>query len=158
MPSNEIKIHGLGELTKRLRALPVELRKKPARQALGRAAKVIREQAKANAQAVDNTDTGRSIGDNMIQRFRGRHFRKTGDLMISVGVGMEKGPIPKGNPDGGKGGQTNHWHLLELGREGAPAQPFLRPAAETAADQALSVFADGLNKALDKLAKKKGGK
>lgn len=158
MPSDEIKIHGLDELTKRLRSLPVELRKKPARSALGKAAKAIKDQAKVNAQALDDSETGRAIADNLTQRFRSKHFRRTGDLMISVGVGMDKGPIPSGNPDTGPKGNTPHWHLLELGTEKMPAQPFLRPAAETQANQAINVFADGLRKALDKLAKPKGGK
>lgn len=158
MPSDEIKIHGLDDLHKRMRALPAGLRKKPARSALGQAAKVIKEQAKANALQVDDPETGRVIADNIVQRFRGKYRRRTGDLMISVGVGTEKGPIPKGNPDTGPKGNTPHWHLLELGTEKMPAQPFLRPAAESAGGRALNVFADALSKALDRLVKKKGGK
>lgn len=158
MPSDEIKIHGLADLTKRMRALPVGLRKKPARSALGKAAKVIREQAKANALRVDDPETGRTIADNIVQRFRGKYHRRTGDLMISVGVATSRGSIPSGNPDTGPKGNTPHWALVEEGTEKMPAQPYLRPAAESQASQALSVFADGLSKALDKLAKKKGGK
>lgn len=158
MPKDDIQVHGLDEIVKNMRALPVAMRKKPARSALGKAAKVIREQAKTNALQVDDPETGRVIADNIVQRFRGKYHRRTGDLMISVGVGTEKGPIPKGNPDTGPKGNTPHWHLLELGTEKMPAQPFLRPAAESAGGRALNVFADALSKALDRLVKKKGGK
>lgn len=154
MPKDDIQVHGLDEIVKNMRALPVAIRKKPARSALGKAAKVIREQAKTNALRVDDPETGRTIADNIVQRFRGKHHKRTGDLMISVGVATEKGRIPKGNPDTGPKGNTPHWHLVEEGTEHAPAQPFLRPAAMSHGAKALEVFATELNKALDKLTKK----
>lgn len=150
----EFKIQGVDALTARMRALPVELRKKPARSALGKAAKVIREQAQANARQLDDPETGRAIADNIVQRLRSRYNRRTGDVMISVGVATEKGRIPKGNPDTGPNGNTPHWHLLELGTESMAAQPFLRPAAEAKAGAAINEFAAGLDQALTRLTKR----
>ena len=154
MADVEFKIQGVDALTARMRALPVELRKKPARSALGKAAKVIREQAQTNARQLDDPETGRAIADNIVQRLRSRYNRRTGDVMISVGVATEKGRIPKGNPDTGPKGNTPHWHLLELGTESMAAQPFLRPAAEAKAGAAINEFAAGLDQALTRLTKR----
>jgi HK97 gp10 family phage protein len=151
----EFKLNGIEQVVARMRALPVELRGKAGMSALGKAAKVVREAAKENALRVDDPDTGRRIADNVIQRFRSRYYRKTGDLMISVGVGTERGRIPKGNPDTGPRGNTPHWHLVELGTERARAEPFLRPALESNIGAARDTFARELDKAIDRILKKR---
>lgn len=154
MADVEFKLKGVDEVRKRLLELPKELQLKPARSALGKAATIVRKQAQANALRIDDPNTGRRIADNIVQRFRGRYYRRTGDLMISVGVGTEKGRIPKGNPDTGAKGNTPHWHLLELGTENQRPQPFLRPAAEEAAAQVMDTFTLNMNKAIDQISKK----
>lgn len=120
----EFELKGLDELRKSLKRLPAKMQKKGLKSALGKAARVIRNAAKQNALRVDDPDTGRRIADNIVQRVRGRHTRRTGDLMVSVGVATERGRIPKGNPDDGAKGNTPHWHLIELGTEKMQAQPF----------------------------------
>ena len=151
MADVQFKVEGTADLFKRLRALPKELQLKPGRSALGKAAAVVSKQAKINAEALDDADTGRKIALNITQRWRGKYFKHTGDMMISVGVGMDKGRIPKGNPDTGAKGNTPHWHLLELGTQDMRAQPFLRPAAEKMAEQAISTFGSELDKAITKI-------
>ena len=141
---------GFDRVIGRMRALPVALRGKAGRSALGSAARVVVKVAKANAQRVDDAETGRRIANNIVQRFRSRYFKRTGDLMISVGVGTPKGRIPKGNPDEGPNGPTFHWHLIELGTERASAQPFLRPALESSINQAMSTFAVKLDEQITK--------
>lgn len=153
-PNVQFKISGADQLLKNLDQLPKELRLKPVRSALGKAAKVVRLKAAENALALDDKETGRKIADNLIQRWRSRHFKRTGDPMISVGVGTEKGRIPKGNPDTGPKGNTPHWHLLELGTEQMPAHPFLRPAAEQTAQQAINTFGTELDKAIARIVSK----
>ena len=105
---------------------------------------------------MNDPDTGRTIADNIVQRFRSKHHKRTGDLMISVGVATEKGRIPKGNPDTGPKGNTPHWHLLELGTENMPAQPFLAPAARQQAEAAMHQFTASLDKGIDRILKKAG--
>jgi HK97 gp10 family phage protein len=141
---------GFDRVIARMRGLPVALRGKAGRSALGSAARVVVKVAKANAQRVDDRETGRRIADNITQRFRSKYFKATGDLMISVGVATNKGPIPRGNPDEGPKGNTPHWHLLELGREGARAEPFLRPALESSINQVMSTFAVKLDDQITK--------
>lgn len=153
MADVKFNMSGIDGIVKKMRAIPVALRKKPARSALGKGATVLRKQAKTNAASSDDPETGRKIADNIVQRFRGRFYKRTGDLMISVGVGTEKGRIPEGNPDTGPKGNTPHWHLVEEGTELMPAQPFLRPAAEQAAEQVFQTFCTELDKEMDKLVK-----
>lgn len=150
-------LKGYGNVIKKMRALPVALRGKPGRSALGSAARVVTKAAKENALRIDDPDTGRRIADNIVQRFRTKFFKRTGDLMVSVGVVTERGRIPKGNPDTGPKGNTPHWHLLELGTEQAKAQPFLRPALESSLESSMesveAVFAQKLEQQIDKLVK-----
>ena len=156
MANVEVKLQGLVPIAEKMRTLKREIRLKPARSALGQAAKLIRQQAQQNALAVNDPDTGRTIADNIVQRFRSKHHKRTGDLMISVGVATEKGRIPKGNPDTGPKGNTPHWHLLELGTENMPAQPFLAPAARQQAEAAMHQFTASLDKGIDRILKKAG--
>ena len=156
MANVEVRLQGLVPIAEKMRTLKREIRLKPARSALGQAAKLIRQQAQQNALAVNDPDTGRTIADNIVQRFRSKHHKRTGDLMISVGVATEKGRIPKGNPDTGPKGNTPHWHLLELGTENMPAQPFLAPAARQQAEAAMHQFTASLDKGIDRILKKAG--
>lgn len=146
-------LRGFDAVIGKMKKLPAELRQKPGRSALGSAARVLTKQAKENALRLDDPETGRKIADNVVQRFRSRYYKQTGDLMISVGVGTEKGRIPKGNPDTGPKGNTPHWHLLEMGTERMRAQPFLRTALVEKVDEIQSVFAKKLEAQLDKLLK-----
>lgn len=146
-------LRGFDAAIGKMKKLPADLRQKPGRSALGSAARVLVSQAKDNALRLDDRETGRRIAENVIQRFRSRYYRQTGDLMISVGVGTEKGRIPKGNPDTGPKGNTPHWHLLEIGTEKMRAQPFLRPALVESLEKIQTTFAKKLEEQLDKLLK-----
>lgn len=146
-------LKGFDRVVGKMKDLPVALRGKAGRSALGRAARVLTNHAKNNAMRVDDAETGRRIADNIIQRFRSKYFKRTGDLMISVGVATNKGPIPKGNPDEGPKGNTPHWHLVEQGTEKSRAQPFMRPAFVQGVDEVQTVFAAQLEKQIDKIVK-----
>ena len=143
-------VEGLDQVLRNLRELPIKARKSAVRRATGKGAAVIRKKAKQNALRVDDPETGRRIADNIGQRFRSKYFRQTGDTMISVGVLTKKGRIPRGNPDEGKGGNTPHFHLVELGTEHARAQPFLRPAASSSVSEVFDAVATSLEKEIAK--------
>lgn len=148
--ASEFELQGLKEVQEKMRNLTPKLRNKGVKSALGKAARLVRDAAKQNALRVDDPETGRRIADNIVTRMRGRYNRRTGDVMISVGVATNKGRIPKGNPDEGQKGNTPHWHLVEEGTEKAKAQPFLRPALADNAEQAGSVFTAELNRQIEK--------
>jgi len=141
-----MKVEGLDAVLRKLKDLPIKVRRSAARKATGKGAAIIRKKAKQNALRVDDPNTGRRIADNIGQRFRSRYFRQTGDTMISVGVLSNRGRIPKGNPDEGAKGNTPHWHLVELGTENARAQPFLRPAAESSVSEVFDAVATELER------------
>lgn len=147
------ELKGYDNVIKKMRDLPVKIRAKAGRSALGRAARIVTNAAKQNAQRIDDVETGRTIAANVTQRFRSKFFKQTGDLMISVGVATNKGPIPKGNPDEGPKGNTPHWHLIERGTEKAKAQPFMLPALVQNFDAVESRFAVELEKQIDKIVK-----
>lgn len=147
-------LKGFDQVSKRLQALPIGLRGKAGRSALGSAVRVMTNQAKDNALRVDDENTGRQIAQNIVQRFRSKYFKRTGDLMISVGVSTSKGRIPQGNPDEGPKGNTYHWHLVELGTEKMKAQPYLRPAFGQTVDKVQQVFAAKLDQQITKIVKK----
>jgi len=141
-----MKVEGLDAVLRKLKDLPIKVRRSAVRKAAGKGAAIIRKKAKENALRVDDPGTGRRIADNIGQRLRSRYFRQTGDTMISVGVLTNKGRIPKGNPDEGPKGNTPHWHLVELGTEKAKAQPFLRPAAESSVSEVFDTVATELER------------
>lgn len=146
-------LKGFDRVIGKMRDLPVKIRAKAGRSALGRAARIVTNAAKDNAIRVDDAETGRTISANITQRFRSKFFKQTGDLMISVGVATNKGPIPKGNPDEGPKGNTPHWHLIERGTENAKAQPFMLPALVQNIDAVEAKFAAELEKQIDKIVK-----
>ena len=137
----KFSIIGMDRTSQRFYALSDFFRKKAAQSALGSAVRVITNDAKRRALTIDDPETGRVIADNIVQRVRSRYYRKTGDIMISVGVNTAHGRIPPGNPDTGKGGSTPHWHLVEEGTEKMPARPYLRPAMNENIEKVLDTFA-----------------
>ncbi|WPC72923.1 HK97-gp10 family putative phage morphogenesis protein [Vibrio porteresiae] len=140
MAQNDFSILGFDDVAKKLMRLSVDVGDKAGRSALKKAAGIVAKAARDNAMLVDDPVTGRRIRDNIRLQFASKHYRETGDLMYRVGVSTKKGPIPKNNPDEGRGGNTPHWHLIEEGTEHAKAQPFLRPA-----------LSDNINPVLDRL-------
>lgn len=155
MADFDVDIKGAEQIVANMRTLSAELRQKPGRSALGRAAKLIRLQAADNALGVDDPETGRRIADNIVQRWRSKYHKRTGDMMISIGVATERGRIPSGNPDTGPKGNTPHWHLLELGTEHMAPQPFLVPAAAQQGRAAVNEFARSLEKSIARILKKR---
>lgn len=139
-PTVTVRVTGLNQIDAKLRKIPERTRGKIGKRALGKAALAIRRQARANALSVDDPDTGRKIAQNIGQRVRSKYNRQTGNIKISIGVLAESGRIPNSNPDTGPRGNTPHWHLVELGTDKMPAQPFLRRALSEKGDEAIAIF------------------
>lgn len=145
-------VKGLQALLKNMNNFSAKVQTSISRKSVGKGAAIIRKKAKENALRIDDPKTGRKIADNVAQRYRSSYYKKTGDIMISVGVLYNKGRIPKDNPDTGVGGDTPHWHLVELGTPVAKAEPFLRPAAASSVSQVLDAvtqaYTTNINKEL----------
>lgn len=128
----EFSLTGVDELISTLNGVTYETKRKGGRAALRKAAQVVRDAARANAKRIDDPTTGESIAKNIVERWNGRHFRRTGDPAFRVGVlggarqyantkeNVRKGRAgktyatsgDKGNP----GGDTWYWRHIEFGR------------------------------------------
>jgi HK97 gp10 family phage protein len=156
------KIEGLDALLGKLENLKYETKKKGGRSALRKAAQLVRNAAKQNAQRIDDPDTAEAIYKNIAERWNSRLNKRTGDLGFRVGVlGGARIPKsrPKGTEPGGPGGDTWYWAFVEFGHERAAAQPFMRPALAENVDTATDVFVREYEKVIDraiKRARKKG--
>lgn len=147
----EFSLIGLEDLLGKLRSVSHDVRRKGGRAALRKAAGVVVARAKEGAQGLDDSQTGRSIADNVAARWNGRLFRRTGDLGFRVGV-LQGAVLPDAGekPDKGTNAPTPHWRLLEFGTEKMRAQPFMRKALADHISEVIGVFVTEYDKALDR--------
>lgn len=149
----EFSIIGLDSLLGKLLSISQDVKYKGGRFALRRAAQVVRDAAKQNALRFDDAATGRTIADNIAERWNGKLFKRTGDLGFRVGV-LKGAILPQNNKDEGAGGPTPHWRLKEFGTEKMPADPFMRPALEDNINAATDTFVREYEKAIDRAIKR----
>jgi len=156
-------MEGLPELLGKLDSVTHDIKYKGGRFALRRAAQVIRDQAKANAAKIDDPKTAESIEKNIVERWNGRLFKRTGRLGFRIGVqGGAGGNKPASAFAGLPGGDTRQaFRQQEFGNSNHAAQPFMRPAVDQAGQQAVDTFINEYSRALDRAlrrAKKKAAK
>jgi HK97 gp10 family phage protein len=147
-----IAIEGLDDVLAALKALPDSITKNAAPFAMRKGANVIAKEAKARAPK----RTG-----NLQKRIavRKRKRRDAGiALAYSVGVlggasstyGNTKSNRRKGlvGKTYDRGGTAYYWRFLEFGTEKLAAKPFLRPAFDSKAEEAVKAIADGFRTGL----------
>lgn len=161
----EFQIQGLEGVLEKMRGLGPDLSKKGARFAMRKAANLVRDAAVAGASRLDRPETPLRIADNIAVAFSTRRYKRTGDVMMRVGVrgGARQYANTKSNRGKGRsgktyatGGSTYYWRFLELGTVKMEARPFMLPALEQNVDRATSVAVSELNKAIDRYCKKAG--
>ena len=146
-------IQGADEIRRKLAKLPERLGRNAARRALRKGANVIRDAARANAKQIDDPQTREQIWKNIAVASGGaRRERALGGVMMRVGV--RGGARPTGGDNGAPGGNTTHWRFIEFGTSQARAQPFMRPAMNSAAGKAGQVVIEAMSKEFDKEAAK----
>lgn len=140
---------GVNQLVSTLNTLKDDVKRKGGRFALRKAANLVAERIRANAERLDDAETGRNIADNVAVRWNGREFKRNGNLGFRVGI-LQGAVLPKGGEpaDTSQGAATPHWRLLEFGTEKMPAQPFVRPAAENNVGEIVNEFITQYEKAL----------
>lgn len=147
-------MEGLPELLGKLDSVTHDIKYKGGRFALRRAAQVIRDQAKENASKLDDPRSAEDIAANIVERWNGRLFKRTGRLGFRIGVlGGSGGNKPSSAFSGLPGGDTRHWRQQEFGNSNHPAQPFMRPAMDKG-QEAVNVFIKEYGKALTRAIKK----
>lgn len=115
---NTFEIKGLDEVLRRMRALPVEVRRDVALPSAKVAMSIVRDDAIARAQRLDDPTTPANIALNIRMAEDTEFYDETGSIKISVGVRKGRGP----------GLRTWYWYYQEFGTVKLPAHPFLRPA------------------------------
>lgn len=155
MANDTVEVRGLDALLGKLNGLKYETKYKGGRFALRKAAQVIRDDARDRAIRINDPMTGRSISENVVERWNGRLYKRTGNLGFRVGV-LHGARLPKKgeSPEAGAGGPTPHWRLLEFGTEKMEAKPFLIPAALSNVQRASDVFVAEYGKAIDRAIKR----
>lgn len=155
--STLVHVNGLDELLETLKALPPSLVSKrggPVRTALRKAAVVVQLEAKQNVQRIvseQNKDgrpsvsTGVLEGAIMVSRRKPAPGEKGERYHVRVKRGAKAADGTTANKYGA---------VLEFGREGVPAKPWLRSAFETKKGEALDVFTAELRRTVEAAAKK----
>jgi len=156
-----VNVDGLAEVLGKFEAIEVDLKTKGGRFALRKAAQLVRDKARQNAAALDDPETAANIESNIVERWSGRTFKRTGNLMFRVGVmGGAGGNASSASLDGLPGKDTRHWRYKEFGTEKIAATPFMRRALAENIAAAISEFSTQYDKKMTraiKAAKKKAG-
>ena len=150
--SFEFNLEGGESLLGKFEAISYDLKRKGGRSALRKAAKVVADKAKQNAERVDDPETGRSISANIALRWNGKLFKRSGDLGFRVGV--LHGAILKNGGDKSANAPTPHWRLLEFGTQNMSSQPFMRKALADNISEVTSTFITAYEKAIDSAIKR----
>lgn len=162
MASELTTIRGLDGILDALKALPPEVASKnggPARVALAKGARVIRDDARLRAPK----DTG-ALAANIVMKRDGNPQRFGANERYTVGVrggslstfsntkrNRRKGVVGKKYE---KQSSTYYWRFKEFGTKKMPADPFLRPAFESKKEEAMNVIASTLASGIERAAKK----
>lgn len=148
----DFSITGLDGLLGKLDSVSYDVRRKGGRAALRKAAQIVVQKAKEGAERIDDKATGRSIADNIVLRWNGRLFKRTGDLGFRIGVLY--GAVLRDGGDLSQNAPTPHWRLLEFGTEKMAAVPFMRPALANSINEVTNTFVTEYQKAIDRAIKR----
>lgn len=155
-------LSGLGDVIASLRAIPAELRKNggPINVGLRKASKIVRDEARRTVPK----KTG--LTEKSIISVRDPNPRRTPGASERYVIGVKGGGKAKyannaKNRRAGRAGKERerqgnayYFRFVELGTEKQKAQPFLRPAIKTKADEAISVAASEIDKGITRAARK----
>jgi HK97 gp10 family phage protein len=149
MSSFSVEVKGLAELQATLSRLPGMIQERIGVQAMSAAAKVIQDemanrapirQTTADQPAPKKAYGSKKKGDfrfpgNLKRHITRRRVRAASGTMISYEVGPS--------------GAAWYGRLVEMGTKHASAHPFMRPAVDTKANEAINTFAATLDSKLD---------
>lgn len=156
----EITVDGDGQIRRMLESLPANIARKrgPVRKALGKGARLLRDQARINLRTVartpgktgENHSTGFTAKQIIAKRRRSPRDPARGERYIVTVKYVE-------HPNRHKRNKTQPWRandaafLLEYGSSKQPAEPWLRPAFEARKAEAVNVSIQTFRAELDKL-------
>lgn len=158
--SVSFELKGMDELRRKLRMIPADLEAKGFRSGMRKAANLVRDAAKSNAEGVDDPETGERIADNIAVRFSPKEYKRDKSVVFRVGVlGGARKPDESGKLKvKQKGGATWYWRFVEFGTSSVRARPFMRPALANNVEAATNTATEAINKEIDRAVRKAGGK
>lgn len=142
----DFRIEGLDQVLAKMRGLAPKLIKKGLRSAGTKSMRIVRDEARRGARALDDPESASNIAKNIITRYDPRGSKREGGAVTKVGVAGGARP-KKGTED------TGHWRLVEFGKEGVPARPFMRPALANNVEQVTATYVQALDAEIDKALK-----
>lgn len=150
-----MKIEGLKNLEKQLKALAEESRPKVMRAAVRDAFKPVLESARAKAPV----DTGELRAGIVLATARQDNTVAAGLVIANDTTAHKQARVAAaafGEAQTG-GAPARRWHLTELGTRTQAAQPFLRPALDENAAAVAERLKQAMQKRIQKALKKGGG-
>lgn len=155
-----MKLQGVDFVQNMLAQLAPIPAKRVARNALNAAARIIRDQTKANLNAHGTVDTG-LLRDTLVIYQKGANaskvvvtLRASGKLYTVQRKDKRTGKIAKPT----RARPSKYFHLVEYGTEHSRAEPSLRPAIEQKKGEAIQAIIDGAAKSLIREANRLGAK
>lgn len=149
--ADEFQLQGVDELVKKLREIPLALRKRVLRNALAAGARLVRDEAKQQAPVLrlENSLQApyRKPGTvrDAVRIRTSKKDRRAGDVGVYVNVkpakGAERGAKSRADPF--------YWRFLEFGTKRMAPRKFLRPAADKLS-AALPIIQQSIVKWFDK--------
>lgn len=140
-----IRLDGVDELVRVLRAAPDKIRKRAVRAALRKAATVIRNDARARAPVLQSIIPYRKPGTvkRRISVRTSKFARQAGDEGVFIGVRPLRGKADTrryGKASAKNPNDPFYWRFLEFGTRKMTARPFLGPAARAKGAEAIQTF------------------
>ncbi|CAN5335385.1 hypothetical protein BH10PSE12_BH10PSE12_02720 [soil metagenome] len=151
-----IHINGAKEVEALLKQLPERLAKNVTTNALRAGARIIAKRAREIVVANPSIDSG-LLAKNITARARrrSRQGRAYGAATVSVGVArVAKMVVRKGKKKAEKASPSRYAHLVEFGHDNVPAEPFLRPALDEKAIEAITRIGEFLGRGVEREAAK----
>ena len=155
-----VKLEGVADLKRALAEAAADIRKKAVRGALREAGKVIQGAARGLAPVLMVATPIRKPGTvrkNIVVR-ASKFARQAGNEGVYINVRGIRGKARVSRL--GKAGAKNpndpyYWKFLEFGTKKMPARPFLRPAADSKGEEAISKFMQSVVPQIEKLNQRK---
>lgn len=142
-----IKVRGLDEVEEVLDQLPDRVSRNVLTASLRLGARVIAKAAAENLRASPSVDSGLL---SVSITSRARRKSKGGRAVVSVGAARKAVQVRrKGRAESVKAVPSRYAHLVEFGTKNMPAEPFMRPALDEKAVEAIRVIGEAMAKRID---------
>lgn len=147
-----VTLRGAKELEALLKQMPERVAKNVTVNGLRAGARIIAKQARANVRANPSIDS-RLLEKNITSRARRRS--KQGSAVVAVGVARVTAMIVrKGEKNATKATPSRYAHFTEFGTKTMPAEPWLRPALDDKAVEAIAKIGEFMGRGVEREAKK----